>query len=159
MPVPLIVPLTVAALNEGRRLPPATTGSRARRNAGTARGPLNEGRRLPPATTAVARAEVPTTGFAAQRRPEITPGYDQYGGTARDWRAGAAQRRPEITPGYDVSNRAQLGDASTPLNEGRRLPPATTPPARRMVAAANALAAQRRPEITPGYDRTRPAKR
>ena len=112
----------------------------------------------------------------AQRRPEITPGYDrrrpqggQLGVVPRSTKAGdyprlrpaepmstpsasrVAQRRPEITPGYDLLQpcfhdfdllrstkagdyprlrRATRGGRRArrigPLNEGRRLPPATT---------------------------------
>ena len=91
-------------------------------------------------------------GFtAAQRRPEITPGYDAATGFetgGRDgsrstkagdyprlrpgcpgsatWTASHAQRRPEITPGYDPGRRAPELPRYNALNEGRRLPPATT---------------------------------
>ena len=39
----------------------------------------------------------------AQRRPEITPGYEQSARKmARMLLSAHAQRRPEITPGYEV---------------------------------------------------------
>ena len=261
------------ALNEGRRLPPATTrvpgaprdgqGSRSTKAGDYPRlrpakpepppvvlpRALNEGRRLPPATTNGKSTLSAALACCAQRRPEITPGYDDYatwddadvldlaqrrpeitpgydarclepragrgrrstkagdyprlrrraGGTAapgnprstkagdyprlrprqpwqgirersqRSTKAGdyprlrpaerrharrpplGAQRRPEITPGYDVRASTVEAQDAAALNEGRRLPPATTI---RAAAAAAGLKgdAQRRPEITPGYD-------
>ena len=163
---------------------------------------------------------------SAQRRPEITPGYDRRrpptgcqeregrstkagdyprlrpggGGVepptvrrstkagdyprlrpADFWENGFpgfsdAQRRPEITPGYDAGLTARARAAQGSLNEGRRLPPATTPapgepsPARLRSTKAGdyprlrhqtdetlsaVVYAQRRPEITPGYDAAR----
>ena len=110
----------------------------------------------------------------AQRRPEITPGYDPGAGRItrpscwRSTKAGdyprlrpldevaaafgwsCAQRRPEITPGYDRRLPAPRGGTAGALNEGRRLPPATTPSPGGLGLARTI--AQRRPEITPGYD-------
>ena len=63
-----------------------------------------------------------------------------------------AQRRPEITPGYDPVFGGVGDDVELPLNEGRRLPPATT--LRRVCESGERGDAQRRPEITPGYDLT-----
>ena len=86
----------------------------------------------------------------AQRRPEITPGYDRRTnrtarrGARRSTKAGdyprlrpppvlnpydrghTAQRRPEITPGYDRPTTRPRPRRGCALNEGRRLPPATT---------------------------------
>ena len=163
-----------ASLNEGRRLPPATTGNR-RRCQVTVR-PLNEGRRLPPATTNEPMPDLQPLLPFAQRRPEITPGYDHR----REDRPAAApahaQRRPEITPGYDALAFRRPPPYSLALNEGRRLPPATTGsrrgppdqfidqrstkagdyprlrPSASLTGAAGGRPAQRRPEITPGYD-------
>ena len=88
---------------------------------------------------------------SAQRRPEITPGYDglhrvlghvapldrstkagdyprlrRWGSARRRVSRMSAQRRPEITPGYDPSRPGSPGRRPPSLNEGRRLPPATT---------------------------------
>ena len=159
---------------------------------------LNEGRRLPPATTPRCR-RASAVRRCAQRRPEITPGYDpgraatRPGGRPRSTKAGdyprlrpprmahpsrsvnTAQRRPEITPGYDRKRAPGTDARSQALNEGRRLPPATTPASVRVIqcdaerstkagdyprlrrcfsdtSASRDQAAQRRPEITPGYD-------
>ena len=113
----------------------------------------------------------------AQRRPEITPGYDTAPQDAGLARQRTAQRRPEITPGYDAPRqhavhlldlgrstkagdyprlRLRAGRMYPPqpvysLNEGRRLPPATTRSSM-CRAAMPSIRAQRRPEITPGYD-------
>ena len=175
-------------LNEGRRLPPATTLDTSRGRIRKFR-PLNEGRRLPPATTHVAgRAAVRIDRRStkagdyprlrrepagrhlreplgsAQRRPEITPGYDLF----RSSRHCAGYRRstkagdyPRLRPGTPTAS----GPPGTALNEGRRLPPATTRRAALYIVLRSC--AQRRPEITPGYDhcrlhpspRVRPAQR
>ena len=187
-------------LNEGRRLPPATTCSRCAPQSVRA---LNEGRRLPPATTPPLPVPMSARRRGAQRRPEITPGYDDTIQRKVEQWTHRAQRRPEITPGYDGKcPRRSPGGGST-LNEGRRLPPATTrrtvggvrhghrrrstkagdyprlrlrrvgasagdggalnegrrlPPATTSVLEAVKkikVNAQRRPEITPGYDTPR----
>ena len=186
------------ALNEGRRLPPATTGD----GLNTVMTTWDTAQRRPEITPGYDPREEKAPGgdrFRAQRRPEITPGYDARGpsGAARVWDAqrrpeitpgydrqhliiapqirSGAQRRPEITPGYDESadhgfppapqRSTKAGDyprlrpggaasatapRSSTLNEGRRLPPATTPVTRR--GRPVTACAQRRPEITPGYD-------
>ena len=87
----------------------------------------------------------------AQRRPEITPGYDAL---------------PPLPPGTPLGRSTKAGDyprlrphrtesvgvrRAGPLNEGRRLPPATTHYAAGSNPTWNGIA-QRRPEITPGYD-------
>ena len=162
------------ALNEGRRLPPATTGlpvlpARPPRARSTKAGDYP---RLRPSALAVAPERLPRSTKAgdyprlrpvieahglctdildAQRRPEITPGYDaaRRGESLPD--SADAQRRPEITPGYDRLSAVRQPRQRPALNEGRRLPPATTrnAPSRRRCAR---WLAQRRPEITPGYD-------
>ena len=87
-----------AALNEGRRLPPATT---RRWNIGArSEGTLNEGRRLPPATT---------------------PGPYPFADTA-EHRSTKAGDYPRLR---QASTTNGASDPRT-LNEGRRLPPATT---------------------------------
>ena len=62
----------------------------------------------------------------AQRRPEITPGYDSGAPCVDGAELSLAQRRPEITPGYDLHRTRRTQPAGRPLNEGRRLLPATT---------------------------------
>ena len=64
----------------------------------------------------------------AQRRPEITPGYE-VPESALFSVGDYAQRRPEITPGYEVM------EATLSLD--------------------GLMSAQRRPEITPGYESKR----
>ena len=100
-----------------------------RRRAGRRRrgvGTLNEGRRLPPATT-LCSAYYGLVDLLAQRRPEITPGYDGRGARpsplwslSRSTKAGDYPRlRHQLTG-------STLFHSLDPLNEGRRLPPATT---------------------------------
>ena len=115
--------------------------------------PLNEGRRLPPATTRAATTAIGRPGFTAtaQRRPEITPGYDRFVGATGRGPVGPALNEGRRLPPATTSDSSSATPPDRPLNEGRRLPPATTSAARgrsRLVRCR----AQRRPEITPGYD-------
>ena len=163
-------------LNEGRRLPPATTLSWSRE--GKRRfSPLNEGRRLPPATTCRSREIIRRAPASLNEGRRLPPATTLFASKRRATNMYRAQRRPEITPGYDsAQRRCWRFLPSSSLNEGRRLPPATTPkrtvrdfPAgqprstkagdyprlRRPSERANrngSADAQRRPEITPGYD-------
>ena len=86
---------------------------------------------------------------SAQRRPEITPGYDRRA-TGRRSRARAALNEGRRLPPATTVASVPSARRGIPLNEGRRLPPATT--RSRSAPAADHLGAQRRPEITPGYD-------
>ena len=140
----------IDALNEGRRLPPATTRIKQKRNKHSWKA-LNEGRRLPPATTParITRPRRPRT--RAQRRPEITPGYDLRARGPEVLRGGLRSTKagdyPRLRRGFGGRSRRRGRSA---LNEGRRLPPATT--SRRQANTLGKSRAQRRPEITPGYD-------
>ena len=139
--------------------------------------------------------------WTAQRRPEITPGYDPARISPATTRVAYAQRRPEITPGYDPpglpsrsgpgrqrSTKAgdyprlrpperrpllplsrqrstKAGDyprlrrcnCNTPARVLRRSTKAGDYPRLRLAARkprfdSRRSGAQRRPEITPGYD-------
>ena len=163
----------VRALNEGRRLPPATTrrsgGEHHRESA-----PLNEGRRLPPATTGRSAAPPSPVTAALNEGRRLPPATTRELERRKHRRDSHAQRRPEITPGYDVRLPPHGEPGRAALNEGRRLPPATTGtcsgrgralrrstkagdyprlrPGRPSRWASTPRVAQRRPEITPGYD-------
>ena len=146
-----IVVVANLALNEGRRLPPATTrpsGSTARHST----APLNEGRRLPPATTAVTCKPGSFPGADAQRRPEITPGYDP--GRRGRWRKSPGPRStkagdyPRLRPGGGEVRKQGEPPRSTKAGDYPRLRPLLGCP----LTPAAPLPAQRRPEITPGYD-------
>ena len=164
------------ALNEGRRLPPATTRLEASHRRAI-REPLNEGRRLPPATTPPTRAgtlSLPTALNEGRRLPPATTVErrpDVGVGILRSTKAGDYPRlRPDPAPPEPPEpdgRSTKAGDyprlrppiinaagshASPTLNEGRRLPPATTGCAGRC-AMRRTTPAQRRPEITPGYDK------
>ena len=168
-----------SALNEGRRLPPATTY----RYVG-ARGALRYAQRRPEITPGYDTTTLTTAAndARAQRRPEITPGYDPFSllerahrNMERSTKAGdyprlrppttsrpsttrsAAQRRPEITPGYDSSWPRSGGVG---LTHAQRRPEITPGYDGSLIATTvRTGAAQRRPEITPGYDRVRPVGR
>ena len=85
----------------------------------------------------------------AQRRPEITPGYDPDAPESPFYRVESAQRRPEITPGYD-----HLGSLRPTEIEFAQRRPEITPgyDFRLPHRHGGTGGAQRRPEITPGYD-------
>ena len=70
----------------------------------------------------------PVAGFGdAQRRPEVIPGYEVGVIFTGDHERIPAQRRPEVIPGYEPGYPgAGRYRSSTPLNEGRRLSPATS---------------------------------
>ena len=114
------------ALNEGRRLSPATSGVTYRARRAAVRRPLNEGRRLSPATSP-GRPRRPTAPRRrAQRRPEVIPGYERRSGLGvvvhRPHRSTKAGGYPRLRAGC---SRWWISLGITPLNEGRRLSPAT----------------------------------
>ena len=163
---------------------------------------LNEGRRLSPATSAWKTPSGPSGLVVAQRRPEVIPGYEPGAGRHRAAVGPSAQRRPEVIPGYEVGRHAAYrdagggrstkaggyprlrallpagrpeaaGDRSTKaggyprlraagssscrgspsaLNEGRRLSPATSRTLRSAFFRFTLFFAQRRPEVIPGYE-------
>ena len=163
-------------LNEGRRLPPATTPSRRLDIGGADTRSTKAGdyprlrhdrvvegrnRRLRRSTKAgdYPRLRPGWTGFPvggmlriAQRRPEITPGYDLLDESAVNETAPRSTKAgdyPRLRRGDGAAHRRSAAVRSTKAGDYPRLRRPGSIPSRWKVSSA-----QRRPEITPGYDPT-----